>query len=640
MEVITRSGRGGNAPTSCERRLVADDQVIKEEEIPNNVVQGNEEVRIYIDDSVKEIQEGVNPSREHIIDILEPVVQKANTPLPKPPPLYHQRLAKQNGENQFKKFIQMIKSLSINVPLVEALEQIPGYAKFMKDLVTKKRLMNFENIKVTHQVSGIVHSMAPKFENTGAFTIPCTIGSAEFAKAVCDLGASINLMPYSIFKTLGIGKQRPTSMRFQIVDRTMKRPLGRIGDILVRVDKFILPADFVILDCEVGYAVPIILVRPFLATGKALCNVDAGELTFRVGDEKEWGLYNYVPRKLSLDLENRKTPPTKHFTEEPPTLVLKPLPSHIRYEFLGPCSTLPVILSSCLTDVWVDSILIKLDDGAKSSIEHQRRLNEAMQEVVKKEIIKWLDVGLSTPSPIVHGPLRFNVSQRRRNGEDTIWFVQCTNDFSTVYDGFFHGHGRGLLEVFMDDFSVVGDSFDDCLANLDKVFARCEETNLVLNWEKCHFMVGEGIILGRKISRKGIEVDKAKIEDEVIRRCVPEEEQGDILGACHSSPYGGYHGGAITAAKELSCDFYWPTLYNDASDLVKRCNECQRADGISKKNEMPLTTILDIDIFDVWGIDFMDHFGSSCRNTYILVAVDYVSKRVLAIALPTMRREV
>ncbi|XP_070032846.1 uncharacterized protein [Nicotiana tomentosiformis] len=117
---------------------------------------------------------------------------------------------------------------------------------------------------MTHQGSAILHSMAPKLEDLDAFTIPCTIGSAEFAKALCDLGASVNLMPYSIFKTLGIGKQRLTSMRLQMADRTMKRPLGVIEDVLV----------------------PIILGRPFLATGKALVDVEAGELTFRVSDEK------------------------------------------------------------------------------------------------------------------------------------------------------------------------------------------------------------------------------------------------------------------------------------------------------------------------------------------------------------------
>ncbi|XP_070014870.1 uncharacterized protein [Nicotiana sylvestris] len=420
---------------------------------------------------MEETQNDMNPSREYVIDIPETVVPKPKAPLPRPPPLYPQRLAKQNNENQFKKFIDIMKSLSINMPLVEALEQILGYAKFMKDLVTKKRSMNYEMIKMTHQVSAIVHSMAPKLEDPDAFTISCTIGSADFAKALCDLRANINLMPYFVFKTLGIGKPRPTSMRLQMADRTMKRPLGITDDVLVRVDKFILPVDFVILDCEVDYKVPIILRRPFLATGKALVDVESGELTFRVGDEKVifhvcksmrqpnsnevcsfvdlvtevivedtsaminmedpleavllnhdvtedeglveyvnalrgMGSYTYVPQKLSLDLENRKTPPTKPSIEEPPILELKPLPSHLRYEFLVPCSTLPVILSSCLTNVQVDATLpvlqrskkaigwtladiwgisptfcihkIILEEDAKPSVEHQRRLNEAM----------------------------------------------------------------------------------------------------------------------------------------------------------------------------------------------------------------------------------------------------------------------
>ena len=115
---------------------------------------------------------------------------------------------------------------------------------------------------------------------------------------------------------------------------------------------------------------------------------------------------------------------------------------------------------------------------------------------------------------------------------------------------------------------------------------------------------------------------------------MPEEKQVEILGACHFSPYDGHHGGARTAAKVLSCGFYCPTLYKDASDLVKRCDECQRAGGISKKNEIPLTTILEIDIFDVWGIDFMGLFMSSYGNMYSLVAVGYVSKWVEAVALP------
>ncbi|XP_070019564.1 uncharacterized protein [Nicotiana sylvestris] len=276
MAVTTRSGRGGVASTLNVRKVMSDDvneevridiDVNEDEEQSNDVQVSdesvNEEVRIDIDDNVEETQNDVNPYREHKIDMPEAIMPKAKVYLPRPPPPYPQRLVKQNNENQFMKFIDIMKSLSINVPLVEALEQMLGYAKFMKDLVTKMRSMNCETIKMTHQVSAIVHSMAPKLEDPCAFTIMCTIGSADFAKALCDLGASIFFMPYSVFKILGIGKPRPTSIRLNMVDMTMKMPLRIIDDVLVWVDKFILPTDFVILDYEVDYEVPIILGETF-----------------------------------------------------------------------------------------------------------------------------------------------------------------------------------------------------------------------------------------------------------------------------------------------------------------------------------------------------------------------------------------
>ena len=123
--------------------------------------------------------------------------------------------------------------------------------------------------------------------------------------------------------------------------------------------------------------------------------------------------------------------------------------------------------------------------------------------------------------------------------------------------------------------------------------------------------------------------------DNIIRRCVPEWEVNDILFHCHDSKVGGHFGVKRTASKVLECGFYWPTLFKDANDYVRRCNECQRVGNISKRNEMPLNSILECEIFDVWGIDFMGPFPSSMNNKYILVAVDYVSKWVEAIACPT-----
>ena len=96
-------------------------------------------------------------------------------------------------------------------------------------------------------------SLVQKKEDLGTFTIPCTVGSLHFAKALCDLGASINLMPLSIYKKFGLGDPKPTAVRLLMVDRTVKRPIGILHDVLVKVESFIFPVDFVILDCEVDF---------------------------------------------------------------------------------------------------------------------------------------------------------------------------------------------------------------------------------------------------------------------------------------------------------------------------------------------------------------------------------------------------
>ena len=702
----------------------------------------------------------------------------------------------------------------------------------------------------------------------------------------------------------------------------------------------------------------------------------------------------------------------------------KPLPSHLKYAYLGVESTLPVIISSSLNALEEGKLLrvlrdhkqalgwsladlkgirpsmcmhrILLEDGHKPSVEAQRRLNPTMKEVVRKEVLKWLDTGVIYPisdsawvSPVQvvpkkggttviktennillpsrtvtgwricidyrklnkatrkdHFPLPFlDQMLDRLTGYQYYCFLdgysgynqiaiapedQEKTTFTCPYGTFaFRRMPFGLcnapgtfqrcmmaifsdmvektIEIFMDDFSVMGNSFDNCLANLRAVLARCEETNLVLNWEKCHFMVQEGIVLGHRISARGIEVDRAKIEaieklpppssvkgirsflghagfyrrfikdfsqiakplsnllvqgipfefdsqclqaftvlkdklisapivvapdwsfpfelmcdasdyvigavlgqkrekifqviyyasrtlndallnyattekellaivfafdkfrpylignkvvvhtdhsaikylmtkkdakprlirwvlllqefdveikdkkgtenlvadhlsrlegtrddvpvndefpdeklftiedkravpwfadyvnylvakvipsefnyqkkkrffahlkhyyweepilyrhcaDQVIRRCVPEDEMHSILNHCHTLSCGGHFGGQRTAAKVLQSSFYWPSLFKDAHQFVSTCDKCQRMGNISRKDEPPMHPILEVELFDLWGIDFMGPFPASYNNLYILLAVDYVSKWVEAIPTRT-----
>jgi len=120
-----------------------------------------------------------------------------------------------------------------------------------------------------------------------------------------------------------------------------------------------------------------------------------------------------------------------------------------------------------------------------------------------------------------------------------------------------------------------------------------------------------------------------------VRRCVPENEMESILHHCHAREVGGNFSATKTAVKVLQSGFYWPTLFKDAYAHVKACDACQRMGNISRRNEMPLNNILKVELFDVWGIDFMGPFLSPFSSQYILVAVDYILKWVEVVALPS-----
>ncbi|GKB46098.1 DNA-directed DNA polymerase [Tanacetum coccineum] len=162
---------------------------------------------------------------------------------------------------------------------------------------------------------------------------------------------------------------------------------------------------------------------------------------------------------------------------------------------------------------------IQLLDDKKPVVQKQRRLNPNMQEVVKKEIAKLLDTGIIYPiadslwvSPIHRVPKKGGIIVVTNKNDELVPTRTVTATFQRFLLAIFHDMIEESVEVFMDDFSLFGNSFDKCLNNLDKMLQRCKDAHLVINWEKCHFMVKEGIVLGHKVSRAGLEVDKAKID--------------------------------------------------------------------------------------------------------------------------------
>ncbi|XP_022041981.1 uncharacterized protein LOC110944635 [Helianthus annuus] len=191
-------------------------------------------------------------------------------------------------EEHYGKFLELFKQLHINLPFVEALAQMPKYAKFLKDILSnKKKLEELSQVTLNEECSAVLQNKLPKKMNDpGSFTIPCLIGSLSVSNALADLGASINLMPYAVFAKLDLGDPKPTRMSIQLADRSVKYPRGIVENMLVKIDKFVFPVDFVILDMDEDKNVPFILGRPFLATARALIDVCTGRLTLRVDDEE------------------------------------------------------------------------------------------------------------------------------------------------------------------------------------------------------------------------------------------------------------------------------------------------------------------------------------------------------------------
>ncbi|GJS71860.1 reverse transcriptase domain-containing protein [Tanacetum coccineum] len=553
--------------------------------------------------------------------------------------------------------------------------------------------------------------------------------------ALADLGASINLMPLSVWEKLNLSNLTKTRMILELADRTISTPTGIAEDVFVKVSTFIFSADFVVIDYIADPQVPLIFVRPFLRTARALIDVhgeqmtlrhDDQSITFKVGDTKTFS-YNTIEsvnrvdvidvaceefaqevlRFLNISKSGNPTPslepilstsptsltpfeggdfileeikacltsesippgiddddfdpnedlltlerflnsdltsilPTEEqkfkelktvepSSDEPPELELKDLPPHLKYAFLEGTDKLPVIIAKDLKDedktallkvlishkraiAWkMSDINIKgidpkfythkilMEDNVKPTVQHQRWVNLKIHEVIKKEVIKLLEAGLIYPisdspwvSPVHCVPKKGGITMIENDDNELIptqlitrWRVcidyrklndathkdhfplpfidqmlerLARNKYYCFLDGFsgyiqipidpkdqekttstcpyrtfayrripfglcnapstfqrymmaiFHDMIEETMEVFMDDFSVFRDSFSLCLSHLDKTLKRCEDTNLVLNWEKCHFMVKEGIILGHKISKSGIKVDKAKVD--------------------------------------------------------------------------------------------------------------------------------
>ncbi|RYQ90028.1 hypothetical protein Ahy_B09g096344 [Arachis hypogaea] len=232
----------------------------------------------------------------------------------------------------YSRFLDLFASLHVNIPFIKTIQQMPAYIKYMKELLPRKSsLKGGQTIVMNKGCSALIQPQLPtKRKDPGSFHVPCAIGETMFDRALCDLGASINLMPLALVKRLQINEILPTDVVIRLADKTQKQAIGVVENVLLKVGKYYLPTDFVILDMEESHTHPIILGRPFLATARALIDMERGELILRIHDEQL--SFNVFKLSQEADQEN-KEPSNDHnemlaeetSTEAPPTHPKTPL---------------------------------------------------------------------------------------------------------------------------------------------------------------------------------------------------------------------------------------------------------------------------------------------------------------------------
>nr|GEX17439.1 reverse transcriptase domain-containing protein [Tanacetum cinerariifolium] len=561
-----------------------------------------------------------------------------------------------------------------------------------------------------HCLAVLLKKMPEKLRDPDKFLIPCDFSGMYECLALPDLGASINLMPLSVWNKLFLPELSPTCISLELADGSISHLVGVAEDVFVKVGTSHFSVDFVVVDFDADPRVPLILERSFLKTRRALIDVFKRELTLHVGKEaitfnldqtsRYSANYNdmtanridvidmaceeyshdflleevdafqaleddptspkvdhsyfdtegdillleaflnddpslpppnqekYLPQvRKKLKICEAKT--DKSSIDEPPEVELKDLPPHLEYAFLEGDDKLPVIIAKDLSEeektalitilkshkraiAWKLSDIkginsefythkILMEEDFKPAVQHQRRVNPKIYDVIKKEVEKIFDAELIYPisdSPWVsrvhyvpkkggftvveneeneliptrlvtgrrvcidyqklneatrkdHFPLPFmDQMLERLAGNEYYCFLdgflsyfqipidpkdQEKTTFMCPYGTFayrrmpfslcnaqgtfqmcmmaiFHDMIEKMMEFFMDDFLVFRNSFKTCLPHLENMLKRCEDTNLYLNWEKSHFMVKEGTVLGHKISKNRIEVDKSKVK--------------------------------------------------------------------------------------------------------------------------------
>ncbi|KAK4405904.1 Retrovirus-related Pol polyprotein from transposon.6 [Sesamum angolense] len=431
-----------------------------------------------------------------------------------PPPLsntcalpFPYRMSKSKEEEHEKEILDTFKKVEINIPLLDAIKQIPKYAKFLKELCTNKRkLKDKERIIFGKNVSAVINRKLPeKCKDPGMFTLPCIIGNKRIERAMLDLGASINVMPYSVYQALNLSTLQDTNVIIQLADRSYVRPMGLVEDVLVKVNDLLFPVDFYILKMGVeGVNNPasILLGRPFMKTAKTKIDVDEGTLSVEFGGEivkfniseamkypnELQALYqidvidSVVHDVVEEELVGTELDLIMELDEnDAPKLELKPLPEHLKYIYLGNEETLPAIISS------------------KLSKEHEEKLVTLLRE--HRTAIGWTlaDIKGISPAMCMHRIYLEDNTKPSREPEKAQPDAKRSVPKKTGMTVVKNQNGYYQIAIAQDQEKTTFTCPFGTFAFRRMPFGLCNAPD-------------QGIVLGHVISSRGIEVDKAKVD--------------------------------------------------------------------------------------------------------------------------------
>ncbi|GJT06914.1 reverse transcriptase domain-containing protein [Tanacetum coccineum] len=549
--------------------------------------------------------------------ILEPDVPKS---LPKPNIPYPSRRddqkSRDKASNQMEKIFQIFQDLRFDISFADALLLMPRFAPTIKSLLmNKEKLLELAKIPLNENCSAMLLKKLPeKLGDPGKFLIPCNFSGMDVCHALADLGASINLMPLSIWKKLSLPDLTPTRMTLELADRSITYPKGLAEDVFVKVRKFHFPTDFVVVDFEADPRVPLILGRSFLRTGRALIDVYGEEITLRVDNEAVTFNLDQTTRYSStndksvnridiidavvmrmhpefLGFSNSSggnpTPTSKLFTSE---FILEEIEAYLKDDSISP----EIDYADCNPeeDIW--------HKISKAGIEVDR---------AKVDVIAKLHTRLQLK---VLGVSSHAVFLRR--------FIQ---DFSKI--------ARPMSHLLEKETPFVFSKY--CIDAFQTLKKKLTEAPILVvpDWNLPFELMCDasdftiGVVLGQRKMKhfQPIHYASKTMTKAQIHYTTTEKEMLAVVYAFEKfRPY------LVISIMH--------SVYGSLGFKVLMKNKMQSRDKAkSQRDEMPQNSIQVCEIFDVWGIDFMGPFSSSRGNKYILVAVDYLSKWVEAKALPT-----